>query len=301
MISIIIPTCDRYNHLIKCVKSVLKNNYKSIEIIIIDQSQEPLKNTEILLKSNKIKYYHLNSKNKSKAINLALKNVNGDITTFTDDDCIVDKDWLRNINKTFQQKKDIIGVFGKVYPYNQEENKDKVCPSIFLNKRKNIIIRPCLHWKNIGFGNNMAYRREIFNKIGGFKEWLGPGSIGIAAEDAEFAIRCLAKGYKLLYNPKIIVYHNRWLTKEECRRQNLFYSCGEVACYGYFGFQELNLGEKVVLDNFKDYFQKIRKAVKYIFTMRLIGFKILFYTTEELFFRLRGLIISWYYSNVDPL
>lgn len=40
MISVIIPTCNRYNCLLKAIRSVLKQTYKNIEIIIVDDNSE---------------------------------------------------------------------------------------------------------------------------------------------------------------------------------------------------------------------------------------------------------------------
>jgi len=103
----------------------------------------------------------------------------------------------------------------------------------------------------------MAFKKEVFNKIGDFREWLGPGSIGSNAEDAEFALRCLIKGYKLFYDPNIVVYHNCWLTKKLFRKRRLSYICGEVACYSYLGFCGLQLGRRVAKNNLKESFHKL--------------------------------------------
>jgi hypothetical protein len=74
-------------------------------------------------------------------------------------------------------------------------------------------------------GTNMAFRREMFLKYGGFRTDLGPhpGSEARSpdgtpvAEDKEFGERLMAAGERLRYEPSAVVYHpvleNR-LTKE---------------------------------------------------------------------------------------
>ena len=58
------------------------------------------------------------------------------------------------------------------------------------------------------FGNNMAYRREVFEKYGGFRTELGPrpGS-EIRSEDTELGQRLLSARERLRYEPSAIVYH----------------------------------------------------------------------------------------------
>lgn len=302
LISVIIPTYNRPKKVVDCIKSVLVNTFESFEVILIDRDNSGKTRKEVdFLIPNKIRYFKSIDRVKARVLNFALKKASGKIIAFTDDDCIVDKDWLKNIYDSFQDNKNVIGVFGKVLPFRPREHRGKICPCTFLKNKERVITKPCLHWKNIGFGNNMAFRKEIFSKIGDFKEWLGPGSIGSNAEDAEFALRLLLKGYRLLYTPKIKVYHSRWLTKEEYQRQCLSYSCGEVACYGYFAFQGNGFAKKIVINNFKDSYWKLRRAIKSTLLLKKSGLRLLFHTAEELYFRLRGLIVAFYFSKKDPL
>ena len=58
------------------------------------------------------------------------------------------------------------------------------------------------------FGTNMAFRRNVFAKYGGFRTDLGPqpGS-QIRNEDTEFGRRLLGAGEQLWYEPSAIVFH----------------------------------------------------------------------------------------------
>lgn len=297
-ITVIVCTLNRSDKLRNCITSIMNNTFTDFEIVLIDQSNSDL-TKEVVKKfeTKKVNYFKMYDKGKSKAINMAISKASGDILSFTDDDCIVDKDWLKNIKKSFQEYEDITGVFGKVMPFEPSKNIDKICPCTFLKVKKRIISKPIIHWENIGFGNNMAYRRKVFNQIGGFKKWLGPGSIGSNAEDAEFAFRVLSNGYKLLYNPQISVYHNRWLTKEEFKKQRLSYSCGEVACYGYYALQGETTAKKILYKNFFDSYYKIKKSIKNIVLFKKNGYLTMFNTLEESIFRLRGLLVALYFSK----
>jgi GT2 family glycosyltransferase len=58
------------------------------------------------------------------------------------------------------------------------------------------------------FGNNMAYRKELFLKYGYFRTELGPrpGS-EIRSEDTEFGERLLSAGERIRYEPSAVLFH----------------------------------------------------------------------------------------------
>ena len=48
--------------------------------------------------------------------------------------------------------------------------------------------------------------RELFNRVGGFDERLGPGASG-TSEDVDLARRLIRSGVSISYAPKAVVYH----------------------------------------------------------------------------------------------
>ena len=58
------------------------------------------------------------------------------------------------------------------------------------------------------YGTNMAFRKEMFERYGGFRTDLGPGpGDAIRNEDTEFGRRLMAVGEHLRHEPSAIVYH----------------------------------------------------------------------------------------------
>lgn len=58
------------------------------------------------------------------------------------------------------------------------------------------------------WGNNMAYRRDVFEKYGEFRTELGPSAdCVLRGEDTEFGQRLFSAGERLRYEPSAIVYH----------------------------------------------------------------------------------------------
>jgi glycosyltransferase involved in cell wall biosynthesis len=55
-------------------------------------------------------------------------------------------------------------------------------------------------------GTNMSFKREVFEQVGFFDPWLGPGAAGFS-EDTEYSIRIRKAGFKIGYTPDAIVFH----------------------------------------------------------------------------------------------
>ncbi len=235
MISVLIASKDRHSQLIDCIKSILNNDFNNYEIIIIDQTIN--KWISNLLQNKKIRYYHRPGKGKSHALNYAISQAKGDILAFTDDDCIVDQNWLTNIKKYFAENNQVDGIFGQTYPYQPEKHKNLICPAVtkpkyFITNNPSIIFE-----KKIGKGNNMAWQKQIFNKSNTFKTWLGPGTNTTGAEETEFAYRNLLNKRKIGFCANIICYHNNWITKEAQKDLLKKKKMGEIMFQSYYFFK----------------------------------------------------------------
>ena len=299
MISVIIASKNRPNEMLLCLQSMLHDSFETKEILVVDQSAGDT--TEALIRSIKNKhivYLRHQKGGKSTALNTGIAHARGNIIAFTDDDCIIDNGWLESLHKTFKENRQVGGVFGRTMPYQPNKNKGKMCPCTFEKTQKKLITKSCYHADHIGFGNNMAFRKEVFTQIGGFKNWLGPGSVGSNAEDAEFTLRALLKGYKLLYDPSVIVYHNKWLTGKQMKKQELSYTCGELACYGYFLFQGNQFSKPIVLNNLKYSWRTVQKIVKKIIILKWnksLPSDCIYWLTKNIY-AARGLIVGFIYS-----
>ena len=247
-ISVLIATKNRTEKLLDCIESILRSSYESYEIIVMDQSSD-LKTQKALKSFNKknLKFYKLNFTNKSLALNKGIDKCKGEIIAFTDDDCIVSPNWLSQIDLSFKKFDDIVGVFGNVRPFKRKLGIKFICPGTVNRHKLKIVSKPCKHWECLGFGNNMAFRKNLFNSDRNmFKTWLGPGSVGEAAEDAELALSALNDGKKLLFDPRVLVYHDRFLNPKEYEVLYNSYMRGQVACYIYLALKGITCAKDVV-------------------------------------------------------
>jgi len=143
---------------------------------------------------------------KSAAINDALKLATGDVVAFLDDDVVVDKNWLAAIEKFFRNGEYQVGQ-GIIRLPEPEKDDPEILKLIerYRTIPKLEFKRPLNQIYSLN-GANFFASREVFDKIGGFDERLGPGASG-TSEDVDFARRLTRANIAIGYVPQAIVYH----------------------------------------------------------------------------------------------
>lgn len=235
LISVIVATYNRPAKIIQLIHSLSHSSLKNFELIIIDQS-DTANNSNAIKKFSSIittLIYKHTPKNvgKSRALNLGISLSRAPILAFTDDDCIVDKNWLKSIRDEFCLQADLVGIFGQIKPFQPNKHINMKCPSTFERKRRFRTKKICIHWKKLGYGANMAFKKNAVIASGGFNTLFGPGSIGKAAEDANLCLKILKQNMLVTYSPAIIVFHNNWMSKKEYLKLHKQYTWGGIFCY----------------------------------------------------------------------
>lgn len=206
LFSIIVCTYNRKRKLERCLKSIFNLCYPKdrFEVIIVDGGSTDGTIELIRKKYDKIKLLVENKPGLSHARNTGVRNSKGDIIAFTDDDCIVDKQWLRALASSFCTK-NVIGVGGPVYlRYPQ------LVPCKFLVEGALGLYNPGNKRRRIDklIGANFAFKKEAFN-ITFFDTDLGrKGSRLFGLEDLDFCWKLRKRGYDLVYIPTAVVYHD---------------------------------------------------------------------------------------------
>ena len=94
LVSVIIPTYNRKDFLIKALDSVLNQTYANIEVLIIDDaSTDDTKNSILKYNDNRIKYFkNPTNLHAAESRNIGIKKSSGELIAFLDDDDI----WLND-------------------------------------------------------------------------------------------------------------------------------------------------------------------------------------------------------------
>jgi glycosyltransferase involved in cell wall biosynthesis len=218
-ISIILCTYNRSQSLITVLENIQRlNGFPQItwETLVVDNNSTDETNAVVTRFVNNgrgnVRYIFEGRQGKSYALNTGIEAARGDILAFTDDDVIIDPNWLLNIKKTFGQY-DCAGIGGKIIPVLPEKKPswlrtDTLHP--FMSALGSFDRgEECCELKEPPYGANIAFNKKVFIKHGLFRIDLGPteGNTMGKGEDVEFSQRLLAQGEKLMYVPDAVVYH----------------------------------------------------------------------------------------------
>jgi teichuronic acid biosynthesis glycosyltransferase TuaG len=134
LISVVIPVFNAQEYIENTVDSVINQEYKNWELIIIDDcsTDDSLSIVETKYKSNKkieIIKLERNSGGPAKPRNIGIKNSNGDFIAFLDQDDIWDNDKLRICCNSICDNVDFIYHDMRVVAENDYSVKQKILPS----------------------------------------------------------------------------------------------------------------------------------------------------------------------------
>jgi glycosyltransferase involved in cell wall biosynthesis len=220
-VSILITVKNEEKNIAELLKSIAELDYAGdVETVIVDGGSTD-KTLETISQYSFIKLIcsHCNI---SQGRNIGIKNSSGDILSFTDGDCTVHKDWIKNIVKNFDEKPDIGAVGG---PYLSTDSHGLIAQYLatyigaFFPTKSGFT-----SYQHIGTGN-ASYRREVIEKVGGFDDRLDIG------EDLDLNTRVSNLGYKLFFATDVVVNHKYRTNLKDL--SNWAYSHGKAYSYYY--------------------------------------------------------------------
>ena len=109
MVSVIVPVYNGKEKVYQCLTSIFDTAYKDFEVIVVDDNSPESGAIEDVIKGFPCKYIRLlENQGAAVARNEGAKNSKGDVLLFTDSDCIVPKDWVKDcqVELLAQNKRD---------------------------------------------------------------------------------------------------------------------------------------------------------------------------------------------------
>ena len=213
-ISVIIPTYNRPDFLPNTINSLIEQDFKNYEIIVVDNTclESSKKSVESLItNSHKCPINYICEPNIGlhNARHTGAKAARGDILLYIDDDVIADKNLLKEILKCYDNPS--VGcVGGKILPKWEVEPPEwiKLFPKGYLSILDDEDGPKEVQWI---YGCNFSIRKTLLFEVGGFnpdafgdkKKWWyrGDGEIGLLRKVHNI-------GKKVIYNPKAVVWHS---------------------------------------------------------------------------------------------
>ncbi len=198
-ISVIVPAYNSENTISSCLNGLVNQTISAdqYEIIVVDDASVD-KTSAIIQSYLNIRYIKISHGGPSAARNEGAKAAIGDILVFTDADCVPTQDWLHCMTLPFDHP-DIIGLKG-AYQSQQIGFVPRFVQLEYESKYQRM-----RKFQFIDFIDtySAAYRKKIFLENNGFDTNFTVASV----EDQEFSFRLARKGYRMVFVPSAIVYH----------------------------------------------------------------------------------------------
>lgn len=206
--SVIICTRDRAPQLERCLQKFKETETfrKSWELIVVDNNSSD--DTKAVIQKFAVsapfhvRYLFEGRQGLSHARNRGIAETSSSIIAFTDDDCLVERQWASTIVREFSTDQSLAVLGGRVEPGdpNGQAVGTRTC-----SDRKQITSFQELFGHMIGC--NMAFSRKVFEVIGGFDPLLGKGTSLGSAEDLDLLYRALKGQFTIVYVPEAVVVH----------------------------------------------------------------------------------------------
>ncbi len=150
---------------------------------------------------------------KSHALNTAVARAHGDLLVFTDDDVLPLPGWLAAYVRSFTET-DADFAAGRVLPLWEAPAPAWLSPDLYGalsivdgGTRRARLVKGAADFI-MPIGANMAVRRRVFDRVGGWNPDLGKlqGTLR-TGEDHEFMLKMIAAGFTGVYEPEACVRH----------------------------------------------------------------------------------------------
>jgi glycosyltransferase involved in cell wall biosynthesis len=220
MITLCICTYNRASSLRRTLSSLrqMKDLEALYEIIVIDNNSTD--STPLIVNEFKstlpIRRVLESSQGLSHARNRAIREFRSDTLLFTDDDVLLDRNWVSEYASAISGSPEEKFFGGRILPYWGDHT-----PAWFKGE-KLALIDGLLVWYDYGtanrryaladdppYGASFAIRRSLLNKMGPFRVDLGcRGHSRLRGEETEFLQRCIDAGASGMYVGKALCWHS---------------------------------------------------------------------------------------------
>jgi glycosyltransferase involved in cell wall biosynthesis len=208
LLSIIICTRNRAESLRQTLEALGGASVRpewTVEVVVADNGSTDgtaAVAQDAVLPHMKVRYLYEPLNGKSHALNTAVSGAHGDILLFTDDDVIVDPEWIEHLVEPLLRGV-CDAVVGRVdlashlhRPWLTEYLRGMLA-NIDMNTGRPLEL----------VGANMALRRSVLERVRRFDTDLGPGALGLG-EDTLFGWQVAEAGFEIRYVPQALVRHH---------------------------------------------------------------------------------------------
>lgn len=237
LVSVVLCTGGtRPTHLRRCLESLARLNDASFEVIVVDNGRKSsITAGDVEVAGAKL--VREPKRGLDRARNRGIAQSSGEIVAFVDDDCVVDPGWIKGLRDSFKDPL-VQFVTGRVRPsfldcesqlwFEEHFSFDRGPFPQRFTRFDASALSPLLTGA-LGTGANMAFRRGLLERIGGFDPALDMGTLVGGGGDLDMFARALDGGEVCEYSPDAIVFHHHRETLSKLRWQTWGYGVSQGA------------------------------------------------------------------------
>jgi glycosyltransferase involved in cell wall biosynthesis len=208
MISVIIPVYNGGRTLPACLQALQRQTRLPDEIIVVDDGSTD--DTAPVAATFGVRVLSQSNAGPAAARNRGAQAAEGDILLFTDADCTPATDWVERVAAPFADPT-VAGTKGE-YRTRQRGLVARFVQQEYQDRYDRMVGQLSIDFVDT---YSAGYRRDLFLAAGGFDTLFPTASV----EDQEFSFRLAERGYRLVYVPGAIVYHQHDRTLGEYVRR----------------------------------------------------------------------------------
>jgi GT2 family glycosyltransferase len=204
LIDLVLPTIGRTTELERFLASLAAQSYRSFRLILVDQNEDDRLSPILSPYEDAFPLIRLVSQpGASRARNAGLREIEGDLVGFPDDDCWYPANLLETVVEQLAIRAELDGIGGRTI--------DEAERSSFVRWADADQPQPITHanvWRT-AVAVTIFFRRPVVDAVGGFDEALGVGA-GTrwgSGEETDYVLRALAAGFRIGYDPGVTVFH----------------------------------------------------------------------------------------------
>ncbi|MET4591931.1 glycosyltransferase [Arthrobacter sp. 754] len=240
-VTVVVCTRDRASLLRGSLGAIQKLDYPNFDVLVVDNAPTTAQTATMVrdeFDDSRIRIITEPVPGLSHARNAGLRNAEGDIVAFTDDDVVVDEAWLSEIAAGFERMPGTACVTGLV-PAGELRSPAqgyfdaRVSWSKTWEPKVYSLAEPPAELPTFPFcigafgtGANFALDRRAALDLGSFDPALGVGTRTGGGEDIDMFTRVVLAGYSLVVQPSAIVWHRHRDDIQALRLQARGYGLG---------------------------------------------------------------------------
>lgn len=209
-VSVVIITYARPEYVAECLRHLDQMTATAHQIIVVDGSPDDRTCDLIASAHPGVEYirHSLGKGTMPESRQLGLAAAAGDIVAFIDDDAYVDREWLTELTRAYEDPS-VAGVGGRAdngIPGEERVGYGRIGRLLPNGDLTGYFAADCDRAVVVDhfLGANQTYRRGVLQSIGGIRGNY-PGTC--LREESDTCLRLTAGGHKLIYDPRVLVRH----------------------------------------------------------------------------------------------